>query len=126
MSAIVAGKEAVVGDPDRECVSLESYAIIILCCSDCCGFSEGPEQPYQMHVQTAGSSAGEKGGNKAELVIFCVNDLSKFRSQVRFGFPISLFQCDLSLRREFAPLKLSSYKPSPLRSAAISGHDAEA
>ena len=58
--------------------------------SDCCGFSEGPGQPYQMHVQTAGQSGGEKGGNAAELVVFCVHDLANFRSQVRFrGEPLA-------------------------------------
>lgn len=41
-----------------------------------------------MHVQTAGQSGGggEKGG--AELVVYCVHDLSNFRSQVLFALTI--------------------------------------
>ena len=49
---------------------------------DVCGFSEGPGLPYQMHIQTAGLSAGPPG--QAELTVYCVHDVSDFRSQVSF------------------------------------------
>ena len=39
------------------------------CCGDCCGCSEGGLKPYQLHIQTAGSSGGENSA--AELSVYC-------------------------------------------------------
>ena len=39
------------------------------CCGDCCGCSQGNLQPYQLHIQTAGSIGGENSA--AELSVYC-------------------------------------------------------
>ncbi|KAA0169418.1 hypothetical protein FNF27_06966 [Cafeteria roenbergensis] len=62
---------------------IQDLAMVSDCCGDCCGFSEGDGIPWQLHVQTAGSSASADGhASKAELVVFCLKDMTAFRSQV--------------------------------------------
>jgi hypothetical protein len=56
---------------------IQDVNIISDCCGDCCGCSEGPNQPYKMYVQTAGQS-----NPVAELSIFCIENVADFRAKV--------------------------------------------
>lgn len=56
---------------------IQDVNIISDCCGDCCGCSEGPNQPYKMYVQTAGQC-----NPVAELSIFCIENVAEFRAKV--------------------------------------------
>ena len=56
---------------------IQDVNIISDCCGDCCGCSEGPNQPYKMYVQTAGQS-----NPVAELSTFCIENVADFRAKV--------------------------------------------
>lgn len=61
---------------------IQDLALVSDCCGDCCGFSDGEGVPWQMRVQTAGSSGGDGNAQSAELVAFCVKDVEAFRRKV--------------------------------------------
>jgi predicted amino acid dehydrogenase len=60
---------------------LQDVILVSNCCGDCCGFAP-KGSPWQVHVQTAGSSVGNGGRAGAELVVMCLQSPEEFRSQV--------------------------------------------
>lgn len=58
---------------------ITDVAIVSDCCGDCCGWSEAPGRPYQLHVQTAGTSGAD---GRPEMSIYCIVDPEGLRSRV--------------------------------------------
>lgn len=61
---------------------IQDIRLVSECCGDCCGWSEGTEVPWQVHVQTSGTSANPEQPNRAEIVVHCMKEPDEFRHRV--------------------------------------------
>jgi len=88
---------------------LQDVILVSNCCGDCCGFAP-KGSPWQVHIQTAGSSIANGGRAGAELVVMCLQSPEEFRSQVL-----------AAKRRAADPAAMAAYARTGASAGAASG-----